>query len=252
MAKLSFLKINDQIKIYHKDDQTHYKAVVRDLKKTGLIISQPTSKYGKLTMRSGTLWECHIESEDALYYFILKVLRQEKGYPPFYLMAYPDSVRRQQRRQFYRLPCYLELEYKIIREVEEKEEDEERKHDSELIAIPEEKDVFTNIKSFKEKMDAQDTDDIRHGVTIDISGGGLQFISSKYLTGGTELLMNLHLQNVKGGLRVKGRVVRSFPVQVGAWKKYRVALSFFDIDEKTRDIIIKFIFDQSRKRVRDI
>jgi c-di-GMP-binding flagellar brake protein YcgR len=252
LAKPSFLKKYDQIKIYNRDDRTHYKAVVQDLKKAGLVISQPISKHGKLTMRSGSLWESHLESEDALYYFVLKVLRQEKGHPPFYLVDYPDSVRRQQRRQFYRLPCYLELEYRIIREVEEKEEDEERKHDRELIAIPEEKDVLTDMKSFREKMDAQDTDDIRHGVTIDISGGGLQFISSKYLTGGTELLISLHLQDVKGGLRVKGKVVRSFPVQVGAWKKYRVALSFFDIDEKTRDTIIKFIFDQSRKRVREI
>lgn len=245
-------KTNERINVYDENTKIYYKAMIGDVTSSGFLINQPNSRQGKLELKEKSVWEFHIESEDALYYFESRVLKRKKGATPLFLVEFPKSVRRQQRRQFFRLSINLEVEYKIINEAEE-EKEEEKKHDDMLVEITEETDMFKDIKEFDKKTaDGKEDAGIFPAFTVDISGGGVQVVSSKYLTPDTELLLNIKIPTVKDGLKVKGRVIRSFPMQAGGSRKYRTAIVFIEIDEKTREDIIQYIFDESRKRTRDV
>jgi len=72
------------------------------------------------------------------------------------------------------------------------------------------------------------------GVIKNISGGGVLLAAS------------LDLKNC-GVLNLKGKVVRKDKNEKGLKYKYLYGINFMDINEKNRDIIIKYIFEEQRK-----
>lgn len=252
MELKNFLKGNERVNVFDKGEKVYYKAMVVDLTANGFVISQPSARQGVLSLREREVWEFNIESGSALYFFSAAVLKRgKKGEAPVFLIEYPKTVRRQQRRQFYRLNINLDVEYIVVQEGFEKEEEkkEQDKNDI-LIEITEEDDMYKDIKLFDEKTVGQEyADGVFPAFTVDISGGGLQMVSEQYLKRDTELLLRIKIPpGTKDGISLKGRVIRSFAIHGGSSKKYRVAVTFIDVDEKIRDIVIEYIFDMSRKR----
>ncbi len=78
---------------------------------------------------------------------------------------------------------------------------------------------------------------------VNISGGGLRFFSNDTFNVGDKLLVKTFLPTYSHVIRIKCEVVRAIPVEDG----YEIAVKFYDLDEGTRDKIIRYIFARQRK-----
>ncbi len=82
---------------------------------------------------------------------------------------------------------------------------------------------------------------------INISGGGMSFVTSDTFKEGDRLIVKLFLPTYPRLLKLKCEVVR---VMRKDDENYRIALKYVDIDERTRDSLIKYIFARQREHLR--
>jgi c-di-GMP-binding flagellar brake protein YcgR len=106
--------------------------------------------------------------------------------------------------------------------------------------------LLTNIKVLKyfKDIDSKTEYNIEKCETKDISGGGMQIYSSKSHEIGDKVACSI--EGLEENVLVKGKVVRIDEVDSFNYK-YLIGISFIDIEDKYRDIIIKYIFDEQRK-----
>jgi c-di-GMP-binding flagellar brake protein YcgR len=119
-----------------------------------------------------------------------------------------SSLDKYQRRQFYRLDCVMDF-------------------------------MFQNEYGEDQWME---------GAIIDLSGGGLKFISSKKLEPNDNVTCKIQLNHdlMPEYIEVFGKVLTS-ETALGYEAKYEHRVEF-DIDQSEREIIIKYIFDEERRR----
>lgn len=82
---------------------------------------------------------------------------------------------------------------------------------------------------------------------VNISGGGLRFFSKEAFDAGQKLVLKTFLPVYAHVIKIKCEVVRSLPHEGGG---YSVAVKYVDMDETTRDKIIKYIFAKQRRVLR--
>ncbi|KNF08252.1 type IV pilus assembly protein PilZ [Gottschalkia purinilytica] len=82
--------------------------------------------------------------------------------------------------------------------------------------------------------------------TIDISGGGMQFITDKVLNDDDELLIELNIDDEI--ILLNGKVINIITSQYT--QKLRYCVKFVDMDFRTQDKIIKYLFKVQRERLR--
>ncbi len=82
---------------------------------------------------------------------------------------------------------------------------------------------------------------------VNVSGGGLRFMCKENFTEGTLLRVQTVLPNMAGKVDLKCKVVRSTELPTGL---YEVAVKYLDVNEATREIIIRYIFATQRKQLR--
>lgn len=83
---------------------------------------------------------------------------------------------------------------------------------------------------------------------INISGGGISFISDEFFVKGDILEIKIFLDEpIPVGLLVYGEVVRV----VEENSRYNVGVKFININEKQRDIIVRFVMYKQRQSIRD-
>ncbi len=81
---------------------------------------------------------------------------------------------------------------------------------------------------------------------VNISAGGLRFVSEKPFPEGERLLIRTFLSTHGQVVRLKCEVLRSVERHGG----FEVAVKFIDLDEATREKIIKYIFVRQRQILR--
>lgn len=146
-----------------------------------------------------------------------------------------------QRRKFYRLDCMFPIKYRLISDVESTlrerlfanqfENEEERKcYELTLEEIPK---------------------DWQEGTISDLSGGGMRFHGKSELEKGEliEVMLPLSLQS--------GIVPLTFMMQViaclhyeGSRIAYEVRGEFQNVKDTEREIVIKYVFEEQRRRMR--
>ena len=135
-----------------------------------------------------------------------------------------SNLRKYQRREFYRFSCVLEM---CARNLEEEE-----------IHAIEEKSPYV----------LQPNLPIKRSVIVDISGGGLRFISDQKYEPGSLIYCSYNLvkHNTQKRYEVVGKVlaVKELENRSGT---YEHRVQYYNMDDKTREEIIKFIFDEERK-----
>lgn len=82
---------------------------------------------------------------------------------------------------------------------------------------------------------------------VSISGGGLRFFARDSFEAGQRLVLKTFLPVYAHVVKINCEVVRSLPLDGGG---YSVAVKYVDMDETTRDKIIKYIFAKQRKVLR--
>ncbi len=188
--------------------------VLMPMEKTKLILLPVDAEYNVV-----------IYTEAGLYQCFAKVIDRYKSEGMFFLaMELTSNLRKYQRREFYRFSCALEM---CARNLEEEE---------------------INAVEKKSKMWLQPNLPIKRSVVVDISGGGLRFMSNQKYEVGSMIYCSYNL--VRGTERKQyelvGKVldVREIENRPGVFE-HRV--QYYNIDEGTREEIIQFIFEEERR-----
>lgn len=212
---------NMLLEVYDHQKQVYGKSIVQEVNRDNIAIGVPMKKKEKIALQEGEEYTFRAALEDALYYFQSRVLRTKfSGNVLLYLISWPQKVERRQRRNYFRLPCSLEAHYLVISESGPDSPAEAPEVETALVA--------------------------------NLSGGGLLLVTGRALPLGTILLLRLFLQSKKEKkeILVKGKIVRGSPQKIGKKAvRYRYGVEFFDLSEKDRDQIIRYLFTIMRERL---
>lgn len=136
-----------------------------------------------------------------------------------------------QRREYYRYPCLMNLNYYKLTQ--------------ELTADldPKEDEIQQVEERIKEANMAEKT-----GFVMDISGGGIRFITKEKFVREERLLMYINLQSksIHQEYCLIGSVVNVVRLDTPE-EKYQIRVQFEIKDVKIREEIIRFIFEEERK-----
>ena len=209
-----------------------YKSSVQDIKKNGLLeISMPTYAGKMVLLSAGIRYECTFYTANGLYRCVTQVKDRYKVESLYMLLMEPKSpMEKFQRREYFRFECAMDIDYCKITENEAKIEDIEELKKCHKEAFPEA--------------------EMRQGIAVDLSGGGIRFVAEEEGRKGEYLLISIFLRSIEVNqlLEVAGRVLSCNRIQGEAGqKRYEYRIQFLTKDQKKRETIIKYIFEQERK-----
>ena len=133
-----------------------------------------------------------------------------------------------QRREYFRIQCGMDFEYAMLPQMNLSPQQQETFMDAFLESDP--------IAGF------------HSGRIIDISGGGIRFISDHPMDENSFLRLRLHLEFDYGNedLCVIGRVLSSNKNEE-MYDRFENRVEYFRINVDSRETIIRFIFNEERK-----
>ncbi len=150
-----------------------------------------------------------------------------------------SNLEKLQRRQYYRLECVLDIKYHVITNEEE------------MLIKMIHADEFQNDRKREECLKLlEKSENIWLSATvIDISGGGIRFNSSSLLNQGDKLKIKVELllANALKKIELDAIIVSSGRI-INRSDMYEHRAEFKDISKRDREDLIKFIFEQERKR----
>lgn len=205
--------------------QKVYSSKVYDiLTEERLEITMPVEQSKLVLLPVDTEYEMFFYGEHGLYECRARIVDRYKSNNVYILvMELTTSLRKYQRREFYRFTCALEVNTRVLadEEIEAAENNEEY--------------VVPGIAFTK-------------SVLVDISGGGLRFVATAKYDKGSLVLCKFKLWQ-KNGVKeyeILGRVldVRKVEKRAGA---YEHRIQYVNIPKEVREEIIRYIFDQERK-----
>lgn len=157
---------------------------------------------------------------------------------PVLKMVFTRPLKKFQRRQFFRIECHIPFRFAVLQEEQSKSLLEFKGTDK-----------FTKIKLQEHVEELEETIvEWSDGIIVDLSGGGIRFITEKGLTRGDIILVSLSLQS---GEEIEKITIVSRLISVEDKKevqgKKEVRASFYKLKDTLRDSIVKFVFDEERR-----
>ncbi|MBO4997092.1 MAG: PilZ domain-containing protein [Lachnospira sp.] len=224
---LDMLSIGDKIDIFEifvnsdgEQKKAYYSQVMDKINSTQLVITMPTQGTKMIPLSMGKRYRCEFYTGNGLFRgdFIV-IERGREGNIPVIILEVRTTLKKVQRREFFRLDCTLPMKYRIA------EKDE------------------TIAREQLRDMQWQD------GVVLDISGGGLRFVISGALENGSYIQCKLVLE-VHGNYKefyIYGRVIdcKNKPNSV---RLHECRIKFYKLSEAESDQIVSFIFTEERKK----
>ncbi len=207
------IRIGNKVEILtdldEKGEQKHYYTNIQDIDGNEITILAPIIKGRIEPLEIDRVYGMCIYGDRGLYRCEVVVTSREKKNKLFLIKLQVESrVEKYQRRQFYRMDCVMSFHYK---------------------------------------------DDIENnwyeGTILDISGGGLRFSTNERISESKSLVNHLRLE-INGScdeVFLNGEIVQC-NLSDSDPNTYEIREKFSEITENERDIIIKYIFDEERRR----
>jgi len=197
--------------------------ITMPMEQTKLILLPVDSEFDLVFYSAGGLFQC----------FARVIDRYKSNNIYLLVMEMTSNLRKYQRREYYRFSCALDMGARNLEE-EEIQAMEENKSYSLTPGLP-----------------------LKQSVIVDISGGGLRFISSQAYEPDSLLYISYHLVkgNEKKKYEVVGKVLSVKKLENRSEDTWEHRVQYYDMDQKTREEIIKYIFEEerkSRRKERDI
>ena len=106
----------------------------------------------------------------------------------------------------------------------------------------------TTEEIFQELHDDNFFDACKRGTVLDISGGGIRFVCDRELESQSHLLVIMHLNNewIDQQFYIVIKIIDGWKSEKNS-EKYIYRAKFLIKNPKTREAIIKYIFDEERK-----
>lgn len=228
--------IGDRIELMHIKSAIGRK--VSDKKYGSQVLDFDGDRTAKIAMpiREGKVIPLEIDDDYNLCFFTNSGLYQctaqiKKRYTEnrMYVMdvIFLTPLKKFQRRKFYRLDCLFPIRYRIVPK-EQFEKRNEAEHDKEKDEILWEE-----------------------GTISDLSGGGIRFHGNVECKKGdfVEIVLPLSLQSGIIPLSLYMKVVSCVHFE-GSRVAYETRGEFLNINEKERETVIKYVFEEQRRRMR--
>lgn len=211
MANLEGLKVNQIVEISVKTGKhtDNYPSRVEDIQKDIIILAAPIKKSFVVPLTINTEIQVNYFYQNAVYSFDTYILSRESSPLPLLEVIKPSEVKRIQRRNFVRFDVKLPLKVGLLAE---------------------------NLNNPLAEICAK---------TIDISGGGLSFISKDKFEKDGEITLEIELPDM-GLVNAVGKVVRVGKKENNN-NEFIYSVGFIFIDEFDRDKIVKYIFNKQRE-----
>lgn len=188
--------------------------ILMPMEKTKLLLLPVDGEYNMVFYTSTGLFQCFVKIAD----------RYKSNNVYILVVELISNLRKYQRREYYRFSCALEM---CSRNLEEEE-----------VQAIEEKSPYV----------LQPNLPIKRSVIVDISGGGLRFMSTQRYEPESLIYCSYNLYKGKKlkKYEVVGKVlaVKELENRPGT---YEHRVQYYGIDVNTREEIIKFIFEEERK-----
>lgn len=229
--KVDIRTIRKENDIFGEQPVRIYQSQIYDLLSEDRIeVIMPMEKTKIVMLPIGAEYDLFFYSPTGLYQCRAKIVDRDKKDSIYLLvMDLISNLRKDQRREYYRFSCALEMNARAL----EKEEVQslEKKGISEDMVMP-------GLP-------------LKRSIIVDISGGGLRFVADYEYEQGSILLCKYQLETDEGlkVYEILGKVLSVKPVEnrSGAFE-HRV--QYIKIDNDARENIIKFIFEEERKNLK--
>jgi c-di-GMP-binding flagellar brake protein YcgR len=208
------VRLGDKIEITKKtileSNEITYQSFVQDIPSNELFVVTSPIIAGKLIpLELDRTYYISVYTSRGVYLCEGVVVDRSKE-DHLYLVTFKlkTNMQKHQRRQYYRLDCLLNFHYKDT-----------------------EKEIWNN------------------GIIKDISGGGIKFTSPYEFIQDIQIECHIQLnfQDEMKHLYVPGVVVDSVPTELDA-TTYETRVAFGEMSGESREVVIKFIFEEERKR----
>lgn len=181
---------------------------------------------GKLILLSvGVEYDlCFYSKSGNLYQCSARVTERYKSNNVYLVtMELTSNLRKFQRREYYRLNCVLDMKCCLITEEQ--------------------------YEQLYQEADASGLDlTLKDGVIVDISGGGVRFVSREQFEKEAKVLFMFSLR-IEGNPRqfvVTGQIISSGEIE-GKGGRFENRVQFLDMEARDREGIIRYIFEEERK-----
>lgn len=213
----------------HKTKTTvYYSQVYHVISEERIAITMPTQKGKLVLLPVGAEYDLIFFSSGSLYQCKAKVASRGKKGNIFLLgMELVSDLRMEQRREFYRSSCIVEMGARAL--------------SGEEVEKLEREGILENMMPEGAVLNP--------ATMVDISGGGLRFMSEQAYEKESIVLCKYQLDTEKGvkeyELLTKVLHVQKAERNPGV---YEHRVQYIDIEDRKREEIIKYIFDAQRKK----
>ncbi len=224
------------IEVIEGDKLVSYTSRVEDVNSRGIVLAAPMYKGALVRLHTGKV-QVRFIHKDAMYVFEAPIIEQRPAPIPVVIVGIPKEVKREQRREYVRVPWLIPAKFLPLTE-------------SEFSVKPKDYPKIWEERLF----------DVFDGVIKDISGGGIRFnISKKWVDAygikvGSRLIVTFHIEFELLGnkyardLMEKIEIVREVPVNSKLNAEY--GAKFVDIPERDRDFIIRAVLQRQRELIK--
>lgn len=207
-----------------KEVKTYTTKVYDILSEDRLELLMPMEQTKLILLPTDAEFEMYFFTDNGMYQCVGRVMDRYKSNNVYLLMMeLSTNLRKYQRREFYRFSCSLEMDTRNLA-------------DQEIVAVEKKKTYLVPGLPLK------------HSVIVDISGGGLRFISDfKYDK--DSLIYCRYSLFVRGGEKtyeIIGKILDVIEIP-GRRGEYEHRVKYQNLDNETREEIIQFIFEEERK-----
>lgn len=210
MKKTLEFAINGKLEIIWDDGL--YKSDIQNITEKYLSISIPIKEGKYIPLRIGErISALYYDEDNSIYKFNTEVIGRTVDGVPLIHIELPYEFVKVQRRNFVRIPVLIDVECALIK-INEKP-----------------------LESGKNNIEFFDA------LSIDLSGGGIKIVTNKEINCGDKLIINISLEDES--VSVEGKVVR---ITKNEDKNNVCGITFINMDKKTREKIIKYVFKVMR------
>ncbi len=212
--------------VRNDEEKVTYVSQILDFDGEQIVAALPIREGHLVTLEVNSNLECYFYTGSGIYKAHAHITsRYKQGNLYMMNLELKDELKKFQRRQFFRLPCNIITTLRTM--------------------------GVSEVLDYSMKHEVKDNPDaeVVQGVIVDISGGGTRVFSKSRYKSGDYVYMNFPLEMNIGikNVSVLAKVISSSEL-AGRQGYCDNRLQFKEIPASLRDSIVKYIFEQQRKK----
>lgn len=241
--KINLLRVKDSAGVRTQPKQ--YVSQLLDIDSINKVakIAMPIENKMIVPLEIGDIYRVIVYTPNGLFQCMSRIIKRYKeGSLRMLDIQLMGNLEKYQRRQYFRLVCDLVIEHRAETDEEVKLRDRINMNE------------FESDEEREKCLEEYDTLEFEWfmGDAVDISGGGIRFKCKTEYT--PEAVIVLRIPVIKdyndSVIPIQARIIRSTKDTVMAGSGYDIRAEFINIDNRIREKIVRYIFDEQRRRMK--